>query len=146
MERPSVTPNESFVLHPIGTVRRGKESMALEILPAYRPALLGLDQFSHVIALWWATGNDNPERRNHLQVKPRYAPERTVGVFACRAPFRPNPILMTTCEILSVDEEAGLVCVRNIDALDGTPLLDLKPYIATTERVRDPRHPEELDD
>ncbi len=56
-------------------------------------------------------------------------------MFATRSEYRPNPIAMTTCTIRSVDEEAGVVHVGDIDAYDGTPVLDLKAYFPVCDRV-----------
>ena len=72
-----------------------------------------------------------------LQTRPPYAEDKLTGVFACRSEYRPNPIAVTVCPLVAVDEEAGRVEVADIDAVDGTPLLDLKPYIGVTDRVRD---------
>jgi tRNA-Thr(GGU) m(6)t(6)A37 methyltransferase TsaA len=122
-------------LHPIGKVVRG-EPVVLQIEEEYRPALAHLDLFSHVIVLWWADRHDNPESRAILRCELPYAPGVEAGVFACRAEYRPNPIAVTVCPLLTVDEQGGRVQVADIDAYDGTPLLDLKPYIGVTDRVR----------
>jgi len=60
-------------------------------------------------------------------------------VFACRGPTRPNPIALTTVEMLGIDHAEGVVEVVNIEAFDGTPVLDLKPYIPVSDRVKDVR-------
>jgi tRNA-Thr(GGU) m(6)t(6)A37 methyltransferase TsaA len=111
----------------------------LEILEPYRPALKELGQFSHVIVLWWADQVDNPEYRHTMQTELPYARGTTAGVFACRAEYRPNPIGITTCIILDIDEQQGTVTLPWMDAFDGTPLLDLKPYIPMADRIRDVR-------
>ena len=120
------------------------DSTWIELLPAYVPGLLGLEHFSHVVVVWWANQNDKPEARKTLTTCPPYTPEREMGVFATRSPSRPNPIGLTTCEILSVNEEEGILKVRNIDALDKTPVIDLKAYYPTTDRVQDYRLPDWL--
>jgi tRNA (Thr-GGU) A37 N-methylase len=98
------------------------------------------------MVFWWADAFDNGEDRAMLHIKPPYAPDRSIGVFATRSPFRPNPIAMTTCPLVSVDEEEGLVVISDIDAFDGTPIIDLKAYLPICDRVRDPRVPEWLAD
>lgn len=125
----------------IGTVRRADEGNQLHILPAYRPALKELGQFSHLIVLWWANGCDSEEMRREMQCYPPYAQDVLSGVFATRAPHRPNPIVMTTCKILSVDETSGIVKIAEIDAMDGSPIIDLKAYFPVCDRVRDARIP-----
>ncbi len=132
-------------IQPIGMVRRGKK-LTVEIDEKYRPALKTLGKFSHVIVLWWAHGLDNEEYRNLLQTDPPYAPEHTTGVFATRAPYRPNPIGFSVCPISNVDEEKGIVTVTDIDAVDETPVLDLKAYFPVCDRVRSAHIPEWLSD
>jgi tRNA-Thr(GGU) m(6)t(6)A37 methyltransferase TsaA len=127
----------SFAVHPVGFVNRKNNHVELKVLKPYVPALKQLDKFSHVIVLWWADKHDNDKARNTMQCELPYAPGTIAGVFACRAKYRPNPIAMTTCKILKVDEVAGIVHVANIDAFEGTPLLDLKGYIPVCDRVRD---------
>jgi tRNA-Thr(GGU) m(6)t(6)A37 methyltransferase TsaA len=117
---------------------------ALEILLPFRPALKQLDQFSHVMVIWWAALCDDEENRSLTQVCPPYAEEHLTGIFATRSPARPNPIGVTTCRILSVDEQTGVVRVAYIDAMDTTPILDLKAYFPTSDRVKAPHIPEWL--
>ncbi|MBN1964605.1 MAG: tRNA (N6-threonylcarbamoyladenosine(37)-N6)-methyltransferase TrmO [Anaerolineae bacterium] len=138
--------NEQFTVRPIGCVRREDEGAVLEILPAYRPGLKQLEHFSHVIVLWWFTGYDNDESRATLQARPPYAEDHMTGVFAMRSEYRPNPIGLTTCPILAVDEAAGTVHVANIDAYEGTPILDLKGYFPVFDRVESPHIPPWLED
>jgi len=128
--------SEAMTLHPIGTIVRD-EHVDLVIDGPYRPALAHLADFSHVLVLWWATGHDNPESREIMRCELPYAPGVEAGVFACRAEYRPNPIGVTVCPIIDVDESSGRVTVADIDAFDGTPIIDLKPYIGVTDRVHD---------
>jgi tRNA (adenine37-N6)-methyltransferase len=132
---------QTFHLHAIGRIHRGEGVVVLEIDVPFRPALKDLDQFSHVMVFWWAEGFDTEEHRRQLYIRPPYAPDRPIGVFATRSPFRPNPIAMTTCPIVAVDEEAGRVTVSDIDAYDGTWLVDLKAYLPICDRVRNVRVP-----
>ena len=125
---------DALTLQPIGRVVRG-EAITLQIEEPYRAALAQLGGFSHLIVLWWAHLHDNPGSREILRCELPYAPGVEAGVFACRAEYRPNPIAVTVCPIREIDEGAGRVTVADIDALDGTPILDLKPYIPVTDRV-----------
>jgi len=133
--------SKTFQLRPIGVVRASDEeqSYLLQIEEPYRPALKQLDQFSHVLIFWWADRHDNAEHRSVMTTELPYAPGVEAGVFACRAEYRPNPIALTTMMVLHVDVEAGVVVLPWIDAFDGTPVLDLKPYIPISDRVRDVR-------
>ena len=130
-------PIGSIQLCTIGTVHRNKTEITLEIAEAYRAGLRQLENFSHVIVLWWANHRDNPESRSFLEFYPAYAAERLTGVFATRSPQRPNPIGMTTCKLLGVDLQAGVARIVNIDAMEGTPILDLKAYFPVCDRVKD---------
>lgn len=140
------TPEKStitFQMSPIGrVVTDGESRFGLEVFPSFRPALAKLDQFSHLIALWWADQHDNPEARNTLQCQLPYASDQLAGVFACRAEYRPNPIAVSTCKIISIDETNGRIQLEYIDAIDGTPLLDIKPYFPVCDRVREPKTPD----
>jgi len=118
----------------------------LNILPAYRPALRGLGSCTHAIVLWWADRLDNPGgREGDLVVDLPYAHGVRSGVFANRSEARPNPIAITTSYLINVDEEAGIVDLAWIDAFDGTPVLDIKPYLPMSDRVMDADYPEWLE-
>lgn len=127
----------SYQLHPIGYVRAREGSFILEILEPYRDALKEMNRFSHVLIFWWAHQHDNSEGRATTTVSLPYAPGVDAGVFACRSPERPNPIALTTMFTLDIDIEKGIVVLPWIDAEDGTPILDLKPYIPISDRIRD---------
>lgn len=126
-----------LTLTPIGHVTTDKEGFVLEIERPLRPALAGLRGFSHLDVLWWCNHVDTPECRRILECdKPyRNGPAR-LGIFATRSPVRPNPIALTAVPVLDLDEEHGRIRVAFIDALDGSPILDLKPYHPATDRVR----------
>ena len=125
-------------LRPVGHVRRDG-GIRLEIDAPYRPALAKLDQFEYAIVLWWVDGHDNDESRSILQTELPYAPGVTAGVFACRSEYRPNPIGMTVCRVDKIEETVGVVWITDIDAYEGSPVLDIKPYIPVVDRVRSPR-------
>lgn len=135
-------PNETYRAFPVGYVRRESERTLLDILPAYAPALQELEGFSHVQVLWWFSQFDDEAYRQVTQTEhaPYEAP--TLGVFACRSPVRPNPLGLTTAPILHIAHEAGVVEVGNIDAFDGTPILDLKAYVPSCDRVQIVRVPD----
>lgn len=100
----------------------------LEIRPEYVEALGDLDTFDRV----WIVFLFDRSRGWTPRVKPpRGGPKR--GVFATRAPDRPSGIGMTNAELCSVDLSSGTVRVRGADLLDGTPILDLKPYLPTVD-------------
>lgn len=94
--------------------------------PAYREGLLGLAGFSHV----WLIYGFHRQEQTRLVVKPFMA-EVEVGVFATRAPARPNRLGLTLAKVLGV--EAGRVCLSGLDMVDGSPLYDLKPFFGRLE-------------
>lgn len=131
---------ENFRIFPIGSVRRRDESVAIEIDPKYEDALLGLDQHSHIIVFSWFHESDSPQKRRILQVHPRGNKANPLtGVFATRSPVRPNPLSICTCMILSM--EGRVIHIDKIDALDGTPVIDIKPYIPRLDSVAAVRAP-----
>jgi tRNA-Thr(GGU) m(6)t(6)A37 methyltransferase TsaA len=111
--------------------KNARESDAVcQIAVDYRWAegLKGLETASHVIVLYWMDG----ARRDLLLQAPRHYQEQR-GTFALRSPVRPNPIAMSVARLLSIED--ATLSVVGLDCLSGTPLLDLKPYFASTDSV-----------
>jgi len=107
----------------------------LEILPEYRAALADLASFARIWVVFVFHAADGWAPR----VKPpRGGPKR--GVFATRAPHRPAPIGLTALRLEGVDVDEGRVRVRGVDLLDGTPLLDVKPYLPMVDAFPDAGH------
>jgi tRNA-Thr(GGU) m(6)t(6)A37 methyltransferase TsaA len=133
-----------FELYPVGRIKRKGKSVRLHIFEKYTNALKGLDGFSHVFVLYWFDRNDTREKRSILQVHPRGNKRNPLtGVFACRAPVRPNLIALSLCKIISVKD--GIVHIDNIDALNNSPVLDIKPYIPHIDHItKDVRVPDWL--
>ena len=129
-----------FHMSPVGQVVKQGDKTRVVVDPAYRDGLLRLDDYSHAWVLFWFDRNDTPEQRGILRVHPRRDPRNPLsGVFATRAPVRPNLIGMTLCRIISLHD--GVIEIDAIDAYDGTPVLDIKPYIPR-ESVPDARVPQ----
>lgn len=120
----------------MATARESGLTAAVEIDAPYRPGLGGIDGFSHVVLLTWLDRSD----RNLIVQKPRHANEPR-GVFALRSPARPNPIGMHVARIVAADAAAGVIEIDAIDVLDGTPLVDVKPYYATIDAFPDATRP-----
>ena len=98
----------------------------------YRPGLGRLERASHVVILTWF----HEASRKLIVQKPRHA-EVASGVFALRSPARPNPIGLHVVRLVSVDVEKGVLSLEAIDALDGTPVIDVKPHFASVDSVPD---------
>jgi len=133
--------SENFQIFSIGVVKKTKQATAIEIYKKYEGALLGLHQFSHLIVCYWFHKNDTAEKRNILQVHPRGDQRNPLtGVFATRSPVRPNLIGISICKILSID--GNIIHIDKIDAFDGSPVIDLKPYIPRVDSIPDAHVPE----
>jgi tRNA-Thr(GGU) m(6)t(6)A37 methyltransferase TsaA len=120
--------NESISIFPIGMVKIQNDSVRIEIFDKYADGLLGLVGFSHIQVLFWFHENDNPEKRAILQVHPRRDGNNPLtGVFGTHSPVRPNLIGLTLCKIRSI--EGNTIYLEDIDALNGTPVIDIKCHI-----------------
>ena len=126
-----------FSVYPIGFVRKENKKEYLEILPEFCLGLYRLDTISHAFVLWWIHESDTSEARNVRKTIPRvinsFFPPQEMGTFATRSPRRPNPLGLTLVKIIKVTEHQ--VFVDHIDAFDGTPVLDIKPYLPNGDRV-----------
>jgi tRNA-Thr(GGU) m(6)t(6)A37 methyltransferase TsaA len=114
-----------FIIHPIGKVVKGDDKTMIVLDEKYQPGLSGLEKHSHVTVVYWFDRNDTPEKRAVLQVHPRGDKQLPLtGVFATHSPFRPNLIAISKCNIISIHE--NVIEIEDIDAFDGSPVLDLK--------------------
>lgn len=133
---------ENYQVHPVGKFHASEEGFSIEVEPSYRSALTGLEGFSYLMVIWWFSEFDTEEARNVTEVPQPYkgAPE-TLGIFATRSPVRPNPIGITTVMVLDIDKENGIITIPYTDAYEGTPILDIKPYTPSNDRVENPQVP-----
>ena len=121
----------------------------IEIVGELKQSIMGLGEFSHVWVLFLFDKNTNISKRLKaknpfdglkLLVEPPKAKGRKVGVLSCRTPHRPNPVGLSLCEILTVEKNA--IIVSGLDCLDGTPVIDLKPYLPIVESLPHARAPD----
>lgn len=132
-----------FKIKQIGTIRSDDEGFRAEVFPEYRAALSGLEGFSYVNLLWWFDGCDNDACRSVLtEEKPYKKGPETLGVFATRSPERPNPIALSCAYVTYIDAKNGVIGLAYTDANDGSPLLDIKPYTPSLDRVESPAVPD----
>lgn len=110
---------------------------SLAIDAPYREGLLGLEGYSHAHILTWL----DRVPRNLIIQKPRHSSEAK-GVFALRSPIRPNSIGLHTVKLLAVDAATGRLELEAIDALDGTPVIDIKPYFPSVDAIADATTPD----
>ncbi len=136
-------------LKPIGNARNGEGKhfggwagvvTQLHIEPQYAVALDGLSGYSHLVVVYWMHGVKTCELKHVPQGK---AGGPDIGIFACRCVQRPNPIGVSTVRLLDVRD--GVVTVQGLDVIDGTPILDLKPYTPQYDAAPDARVPDWVD-
>jgi tRNA (adenine37-N6)-methyltransferase len=131
----------TFHVVPIGTIHKTDAKTWIDIASAYLPAMDGLAGFSHINVFFWFHENDHPDGRRVLKVHPRKDKTNPLtGVFATHSPLRPNLIGMTLCRILAVTPPA--IIIDTIDAIDGTPVLDIKCYIPSSRTFENLRLPD----
>jgi len=110
--------------------RESDAPCTIEVDARYAAALTDVETSSHLLVLYWM---DKARRDLMLQAPRHYAARR--GTFSLRSPVRPNPIAASVVRLLKV--EGTRLTIVGIDCLDGTPLLDIKPYFASTDAVPD---------
>ena len=133
---------ENIILSPIGYVKNnieikkddswGKDTSVITLNDEYKGGLLGLNEFSHCIILFYLN-KTRYDSQKHLQRRPRNIADMPLtGIFAQRGKDRPNQIGMTSVKIVSVTEKE--LTVQGLDAIDGTPVLDIKPYFPVFDK------------
>jgi len=129
-------------LHFIGIVEKaGEQEARVRVFPEFCAGLKGIEDYSHLIILYWIHLRDNEEERRTLLVFPRrHAVNVKTGVFACRSPSRPNPIGLCVVELLKV--EKCVLTLKGLDAFEGSPIIDIKPYIPRADSIPNARVPE----
>jgi tRNA (adenine37-N6)-methyltransferase len=110
---------------PKGVGAKHEVEGVIEFLREFEPGLADIEGFSHLFVLWVFDRSEDFE----LMAKPPSDPGRSHGVFATRSPRRPNPIGLTVVELLR--RRGTSLSVRGLDMLDGTPVLDVKPYMSS---------------
>jgi tRNA-Thr(GGU) m(6)t(6)A37 methyltransferase TsaA len=142
-----------LIIHPIGRVVQGrpvgarddpwqKQEAVIEIAPAWTEALHRIEGFSHIWVLWWLDRYDEPPKRR--RVRPERREEMPlVGILATRSPRRPNPIAMTAVRLL--EHKGSRLRVQGLDAFEGTPVLDIKPYLRRGDLIPEATMPDWLE-
>lgn len=104
----------------------------------YQKSLKGLEDYSHLIVIYWMHDVKTCDIRHVPQSKVGEVPE--VGIFACRCPQRPNPIGLTTVELLKIKN--NIITVKGLDVIKDTPILDIKPYTPQYDAVKNAKVPD----
>ena len=134
--------NNSYKVKPIGIVhssfKTGKEVInstidenvgEIEIFKEYEDGLSDLGGFSYIVVIFWM----HKSSFQSLKVQPIYHPEKLRGVFATRHPDRPNPLGITIVELL--ERIGNILKIKGVDMIDGTPILDIKPYTKSSQKA-----------
>ena len=139
----------TFAMKPIGFIRSGYTEKrdipkglgakhdaegVIEILPEFEAGLMDIEGFSHLFVIWAFDRSEGFSLQGGTPID-----GRPHGVFATRSPMRPNPIGLTVVEVLGRD--GAKLRVRGVDMLDGTPVLDIKPYLSGFAPRGDVREP-----
>lgn len=132
---------EYFRIEPIGVIHcayktrdevtksdKREKISSIELLKEFEEGLSDIDGFSHIIVVSWM----HKSHFRGLKVKPLHFPEELRGVFATRHPDRPNPIGLAVVQLL--ERKGNILRVRGLDMLDGTPVIDIKPYLETDRK------------
>lgn len=148
----NTTDNSSILIHPVGEVRSEQKTASLRfeegklkmhhtdqfrggfgdfvsrivIYDEYSDCLQGLEEFSHILVLYWSHFAEGEGREVSLVHPAGQEDLPLVGVFSTRSPARPNPICVTTVELL--EREGNILTVKGLDAVDGSPVIDIKPH------------------
>lgn len=125
-------------VYPIGYVVKtwDEEKAKIKIKKEFKEGLEGIEEFSHLVVLYWFHLRDNLEHRSVLKVHPKRHPDAPiVGVFSCRSPSRPNPIGLCVVKILEIGKNYEYIDVEGLDALEGSPIIDIKPYIPRRDAI-----------
>jgi tRNA-Thr(GGU) m(6)t(6)A37 methyltransferase TsaA len=141
--------DRELTMQPVGWVAKGRldsqdargteqSEAEIEIDAAWADALDGIEGFSHIWVIWWL------DRSREAPASPRVHPEGRsemplVGLFATRSPRRPNPVGLTCVRLL--ERRGQRLLVQGLDAFEGTPVLDIKPYLRRGDRIADATMP-----
>ncbi len=139
-------PDGSIELRPLGTARNSAQKPALagwkdvvtEIVidGRYARGLDGIEDYSHVIVVYWLDHENECHLKHHPQGRTDVP---FTGIFSCRCPQRPNRIALSTVPL--VERSGNVLRVKGLDIVDGTPVLDVKPYTPQYDRVEGARVP-----
>lgn len=140
-------------LEPIGVIRSpvkegvdtgwGSVVSEIRIDKSWQAGLKGLEQFSHILVVFYMHQSSFNAQSDLVRRPQGRADMPQIGIFAQRAKHRPNPVGVTAVRLVSVN--GNVLTVQGLDAIDGTPVLDVKPYFPVFDRVEDPSVPEWVD-
>lgn len=121
----------------IGIVEQNTNHYFIKLHKKYVDGITSIEGFSHLKIVWWAENSEIAEYENGVIIKKPYTkgPD-SVGVFATRSQIRPNPVCITTVMVKDIDYKKGIISTYFIDALPGSSVLDIKPYLPSNDIVK----------
>ncbi len=128
---------DEFSVRSIGEMGKTEAKCVIKLQLSKKEILNTLMEFSHIKVLWWFHRFDKKEYRHITQVNPPYENAPRTGVFATRSPVRPNPIALTTARIININYEEGSIQISDTDSFDGSPVIDILPYVPEDDRGSD---------
>ena len=134
---------KDLTIRDVGMVENDNGLFSIKIHKDYIPGLLGLKGYSHIIVIWYFHNSKGSKNNDQFVFEKPYkkGPEK-IGVFSTRSQFRPNPLALSVAKIKEIDFEKGLIKIWWIEADNGSPVLDIKPYMPSVDRVETPKIPD----
>lgn len=123
-------------LSSVGVIRKEKGQYFL-YPDDFEAVAVEVEGNTHIKVIWWFSRFDKKEYRRVTQGEPPYENAPRSGVFATRSPVRPNPLAITIAEVLQIDRKGQRIQVSELDCFDDTPLIGIKPYLASSDRIDD---------
>lgn len=142
LPRKSNSRKMNFEIKEIGKVCVENGLFGIKVEKQYSAALKGIADFGYLQVFWVFDKLSEADRSMLTEKKPYKKGPEELGVFATRTPNRPNPIAVSTVFVLDADYENGMLFIPYIDAFPGTPVIDIKPYIPSLDRVEAPSTPD----
>ena len=126
---------KEFTVKEIGHVEKLFNEEKIVLNEDYIEGLKNIKGFSHLIIVWWANITASIEPDLIIDSPYKKGPNE-IGVFATRSQIRPNPIAISVVDVKDIDYKKGIIFTNYIDAEDKTPILDIKPYTPSSDRIR----------
>ena len=131
---------ENIQLKSIGYIQHNKTESFIQLDKNYTAGLISLDTFSHIFILWYFN-QSAPEQNKLIEESPYKNGPEIIGTFATRSQNRRNSIALSCVRICDIDQKEGVITVDYIDAEHGSPVIDIKPYTPSMDRVNNPQVP-----
>ncbi|MHC5229445.1 SAM-dependent methyltransferase [Enterococcus sp. LJL99] len=132
----------TYEVKPIGKIITNERGCSIKLDSEFIPALKELNGFSHLQTIWWFSDFEaNHFRKNLITEQPYKSSPKEMGIFATRSPIRPNPLALTVVEVIEIDYAKGIIYIPYTDANNGTPILDIKPYTPSLDKVENVKVP-----